>query len=134
MQYLLDTDTLSSIMRRDQPALLRFRSSQPDLIAVSVVTIMEIQFGFERKPAYRQKLQPVYEQILAVITTLNYTNAEALHTARIRAHLESIGKRTGSYDAQLAGTAVAHNLVFVTNNTANFDHVPGLVLENWVKP
>jgi tRNA(fMet)-specific endonuclease VapC len=32
----------------------------------------------------------------------------------------------------IAGTALAWNMVLVTNNTNEFERVPSLVLENWI--
>jgi tRNA(fMet)-specific endonuclease VapC len=34
----------------------------------------------------------------------------------------------------IAGIAIHHGLTVVTNNTAHFDRLPGLTLENWLEP
>jgi tRNA(fMet)-specific endonuclease VapC len=51
--------------------------------------------------------------------------------ARIRATLESQGKPIGSYDMQIAGIAMVHNLIVVTHNTADFQRIANLQLEDW---
>jgi tRNA(fMet)-specific endonuclease VapC len=128
MRFLLDTDTLSFVMRRDHLVLAKFTTIKPAMICLSVVTVIE------KKPSVKKKLQPVLEQILEGVSILDYTYFDALHTARVRAALEAKGKKTGSYDLLLAGTAIARGLIVVTNNIENFQHVPGLVFENWQQP
>ena len=42
-----------------------------------------------------------------------------------------MGKPIGSYDVQIAGMAVANDLILVTHNTGEFGRVSGLKLEDW---
>ncbi|EHC95666.1 virulence associated protein C, partial [Salmonella enterica subsp. enterica serovar Urbana str. R8-2977] len=39
----------------------------------------------------------------------------------------------GPNDTMIAGHAIAAGAVLVTNNTREFERVPGLVLEDWIK-
>lgn len=45
----------------------------------------------------------------------------------------SIGKTIGPYDLMIAGHARSNGLILVTNNSKEFNRVPGLRVENWVK-
>mgnify|MGYP000995002247 CR=1 FL=1 len=49
----------------------------------------------------------------------------------IRADLERKGQIIGPYDMQIAAQTLTRNLILVTNNTAEFERIPGLKLENW---
>jgi hypothetical protein len=42
------------------------------------------------------------------------------------------GQAIGALDTMIAAHALASNAILVTNNTREFDRVPGLRLENWV--
>lgn len=57
---------------------------------------------------------------------------DAQATARIRAILKTKGTPIGPYDVMLAGCAKQRNLIFVTDNTKEFQKIDGLVIENWV--
>lgn len=41
------------------------------------------------------------------------------------------GTPIGSYDVLIAGQARARKLTLVTHNTTEFQHVPGLKVEDW---
>jgi tRNA(fMet)-specific endonuclease VapC len=46
----------------------------------------------------------------------------------------SAGTPIGPYDTMIATIALAHNLILVTHNTAEFSRVQGLTLEDWQIP
>jgi predicted nucleic acid-binding protein len=49
----------------------------------------------------------------------------------IKATLESRGNRLDDFDLIIAATALANNLILVTNNTEHFSRIDSLKLENW---
>ena len=53
---------------------------------------------------------------------------------RFKALLRREGRPIGDIDLLIAGVAMHHGLTVVTNNTAHFDRLPGLILENWLEP
>ena len=58
----------------------------------------------------------------------------ALHYAAIRADLKKRGAMIGANDLFIAAHARALGLTLVTNNTAEFERVKGLEIENWTAP
>jgi len=69
-------------------------------------------------------------------TTANNCSGEgaALYYAEIRADLKRRGVMIGANDLFIAAHALALGLTLVTNNTAEFERVPNLRLENWTLP
>lgn len=131
-RYLLDTNICIYIAKH-KPAAVRERFSRHDSrdLAISVVTLGELRYGAEKSQAR--------EQALAVIATLGrracvcelpVTAGE--HYGRIRAELQRTGQVIGNNDLWLAAHALAEGWVLVTNNTREFERVPGLRVENWV--
>lgn len=55
------------------------------------------------------------------------------HYAVIRHELEKSGLTIGPNDLLIASIAKVHDLVVVTNNTSEFQRVPGLEVEDWTK-
>lgn len=49
----------------------------------------------------------------------------------LRAYLASAGTPIGSYDALIAGQALARSLVLITNYTREFQRVAALRVEDW---
>ncbi|BDP40617.1 tRNA(fMet)-specific endonuclease VapC [Deinococcus aetherius] len=134
MRYLLDTNTVSDILKRQPPVVARFRKVSPTSLAISTVTVMEVEYGFERKPAAREKFGGVWTALLGDLHVLPYDSRDAAFTARVRAYLAGLGKPIGPFDTQLAGVALARHLTLVTHNTAEFERVPDLTVEDWWRP
>ena len=72
MKYLLDSDTAINIMRHPRrAAALRFRSTSPADMAISIVTKAELLVGPNSKKAHSNELQKVTE-VLNRVTTLPF--------------------------------------------------------------
>jgi tRNA(fMet)-specific endonuclease VapC len=131
MKYLIDTCVLSDFARGDKATLLQFKSTPAQLIAVSSVTLMEIEFGLALNAARARKLAPVMHALLGAISVLPYRSEDARATATLRAALQKRGRPIGPYDALLAGCALTRGLILVTSNEREFRRITGLAVENW---
>jgi tRNA(fMet)-specific endonuclease VapC len=131
MRYLLDTDILSLYARAHDAVSESLTQQTLDSLAVSSLTLMEIEFGFAKNPASRRKFGTRIFDLIAEITVMPFAEVEARSTAIIRAELERTGQTIGKYDVLIAGTALAHGLVMVTANTREFSRVTGLRVEDW---
>ena len=54
-------------------------------------------------------------------------------TTEIKVALRLAGTPIGPNDTAIAGHDIAAGAVLVTNNVREFERVPGLVLEDWVR-
>lgn len=132
LKYLLDTNIVIYTMK-NQPVEVRdsFNAHEGQL-AISSVTLMELLYGAERS-ANPAKNTRTIEAFAARLTVLDYDPAAAQHTGQIRAELAKNGQPIGPYDQMIAGHARSLGLILVSNNVKEFERVPGLRLENWVK-
>jgi tRNA(fMet)-specific endonuclease VapC len=128
---LLDTNVISDFVRGERRVLAKVKSSRPDVLAVSTVTVMEIEYGLALQAARARRLRPVIEALIGNMAVLPFTSADAAASASARAALRRSGRPIGPYDVLLAGCALARGLVVVTANTDEFVRVDGLVVEDW---
>ena len=131
MKYLLDTCTVSDFVKGQANVIARVKATSPQLIAVSALTRMEVDYGLALNAARAKQLSPMLDAFFASIVTLPFDEAEAKAAAAIRAALKTRGQPIGAYDVLIAGTALVHGLIVVTSNVGEFKRVSGLLVEDW---
>lgn len=133
-RFMLDTDTCSYIMKRSHPLVLkRLQSVSVDDVCMSVVTKAELLCGVELSPRRAQDAAAL-AAFLPYVEALALGEDAALHYAEIRADLKRRGVMIGANDLFIAAHARALGLTLVTNNTAEFERVRKLAIENWTIP
>lgn len=133
-RFMLDTDICSYIMKRSHPLVLkRLQSVAVDDVCMSVVTKAELLYGVELSPRRAQDAAAL-AAFLPYVEAVGLDEEAALHYAQIRADLKRRGAMIGANDLFIAAHARAFGLTLVTNNTAEFERVDGLELENWTVP
>lgn len=130
MTYLLDSAVCVSVTRRRSDAVVRrLLAASPADLAISTVTLLELEVGVFRSQHPERERQRV-DQLLLVLPRLIPFDVEAARVcARVR-HLTRF-QPIGILDAQIAATALVHDLTVVTNNVREFARVPGLRVEDW---
>lgn len=127
MTYLLDTCVISEFTRR-QPneQVVRWLSeTDEDTLYLSVLSIGEIQHGIERleDSPRKEELHDWLENDLILrfgkrILPLDVRTL--LVWGELIGRLERQGRKIPAFDGLIAATALAHELVVVTRNTADF--------------
>ena len=134
MHYLLGTKICIYLIKKRPPEVLdRFRQHSPQDVAISIITLFELEYGVE-KSQYRQRSKQALAKFLLPLNLINLDRSSALESAIIRAQLEKKGMPIGPYDLLIAGLARSRDMILVTNNIKEFEKVVGLHLENWVEP
>lgn len=131
MIYLLDTCTISDFFKKNHSVLKHFESLIPDQLKISIITVMEIEYGLRLNLERAEKIRPLWESLLKLLQVEPYSERAALATASIRANLKVKGAPIGPYDILIAGTGIAHNMVVVTSNVGEFERIQELSVENW---
>lgn len=133
-RFMLDTDICSYLMKRSSPPVIhRLRAVPVSDVCISVITRAELLYGAEVSPRRAQDAAAL-AALLPYVETLDFAGDAAVHYAEIRAELKKRGALIGANDLFIAAHARALRLTLVTNNTAEFERVPGLSLENWTLP
>jgi tRNA(fMet)-specific endonuclease VapC len=133
MHYLLDTNICIYLIKKRPLAVLeRFRQHSPKDVAISTITLFELQHGIE-KSQYRQRSEDALTKFLLPLNLIKLDRSSAVKAAAIRAQLEKKGIPIGPYDLLIAGLARSLDMILVTNNTKEFERIDGLHLENWIE-
>jgi len=133
--FLLDTDTLSSLLKRrpSQHLVTRLALVPPERQFTSAITCGELVYGARRLGEHGAALAARIESLLASnLTVLSFDRAAATRYGETRTLLEQAGTPIGHLDLMIASIALAHGLTVVTGNTRHFRKVPGLGVENWL--
>jgi len=129
---MLDTNTCIYIIKQKPFKVFNtFSSLKTGDICISTITLAELAYGVEKS-----MLVEINKIALAGFTApleiLHFDEKAAFIYGKLRADLEKQGKIIGAYDLMIAAHAFSEKLTLVTNNTREFERIPGLKLENWV--
>jgi tRNA(fMet)-specific endonuclease VapC len=134
MSYLLDTNIcIYALKERPPEVLARLRAVGPAKVALSVITVLELRQGAEgsqQPEAAHSRL----DSFLSSMQLVPFEEEDAIHGARLRAHLRRRGRPIGDFDSLIAAQALARDLILVTNNLGEFERIEGLRTENWISP
>jgi len=129
-QWMLDTNTLSDLIRNPRGAPVRRLSAiDPDAVCTSIIVACELRFGARRKASDVLTLR--VDRLLEAVTVLAFDAPADEHYADIRSTLERAGTPIGSHDLFIAAHARSRDMTLVTHNTREFERVPGLRVEDW---
>ncbi|RZS88437.1 tRNA(fMet)-specific endonuclease VapC [Phyllobacterium myrsinacearum] len=129
-RYMLDTNTISNLLRNQNDRLTDKVRQQSKTVCTSILVAAELRYGVDKKGSSR--LRAIIEELLAIIDILPFESPADTHYARIRTELEATGKPIGPNDLLIAAHACATGTVLVTDNVKEFSRVPGLQIENWL--
>ncbi len=131
-RYLLDTNICIYIAKHKHSALReRFARHSANEMAMSVITLGELQFGAEKSQS-RERAVDAIRALADIIQPAPLPQTAGEHYGRIRAALQARGQPIGNNDLWIAAHARAEDWLLVTNNEREFLRVEGLRVENWV--
>jgi tRNA(fMet)-specific endonuclease VapC len=142
MPVVLDTDHLTLLQRHGPEAehiVARLDQLAPDDIAATIVSFHE-QFqgwlAYLNKARKDEQIVRAYRELDALRRCFQRMNVlvfdEAAQTifSSLRAHC----RRLGTLDLRIASIALASDSKLISRNLRDFQHVPGLTVEDWTLP
>lgn len=135
---LLDTNVLSEVVKPtpDRRVLAWLGAVDESATYLSVITIVELRFGVSRLPPSRRRqqltrwLDATVERFEDRILPVDLQVANVV--GEVLARSEAAGHPLRGNDALIAGTALAHDLVVATRNTAHFAHAGVRLVNPWL--
>jgi len=126
---MLDTDTVSNIVRKHPPVIKKLISYENDEICISAVTNAELFYGLEKKNS--QKLFNEVRSIIGKCTIVDFDASQSELYGRIRVELEKSGTPLGDMDLLIAAAAMSTGAILVSHNKKHFSKIKGLKVEDW---
>lgn len=132
IRYILDTNICIALIRqRDLAIRERLVNCTPGTVALSAVTLAELEFGIQ-KSAQTDRNRIALAAFTAQLQVLPFGANAAAHYGDIRAVLQRAGIPIGPLDTMIAAHAQSIGATVVTNNEREFRRVEGLDVENWL--
>lgn len=140
--YLLDTDhwTILQLQAGDEFERLaaKIQRLSGDECFVSIVTFHEVMNGWLKylaKPKNSSSVVRGYERLEFLLD--RFASAQIMpfsdKASEIFTELRTNRIRVATMDLRIASIAISHQLTLVTRNLVDFERVPGLTIEDWLK-
>lgn len=130
MKYLLDSNIIIHLFRDAFGVRGKIQEAGWDNCCISQITQIELLYGAELSANREKNYSQVYD-FLSSIHIVPIDGAIPLFCQQ-KAMLRKCGTMIDDFDLLIATTAVANNLVMVTENVKHFAKVDGIAIENWV--
>ena len=131
MKYLLDTNICIHFFRGDFNLIEKIQEIGLKNCAISEITLAELVFGAENSkyPKKNFELIETFSEQVAILPILGGIREYGKQKVRLRKK----GKMISDFDLLIGTTAIANNLIMVTENLKEFDRIKNIEIENWVK-
>jgi tRNA(fMet)-specific endonuclease VapC len=133
VSFLLDTNILSAHLRRPAGLAHRFFQYSGRLYTSSIVLAELFAWAYNRADPVKL-LAGIDQMLFEEVSLLEYGRDCGDKFGQVRIQLRRIGVEVPSVDLLIASVALAYDLTPVTHNTADFQNIPGLRLEDWLTP
>ena len=133
MSFLLDTNILSAHLRRPAGLAHRFVQYSGTLYTPSVVLAELFVWAYNR-PNPMAILNAIDQLLNYEVSVLDFDRDCANEFGQTRIRLRRTGIEVPSVDLMIAAVALVYDLTLVTHNSADFQSIPGLRLDDWLIP
>lgn len=131
MSYLIDTNICVHFLRGNFRIDEIFKKVGLKNCYISEITVFELRFGAENSSdkSKSHKAVDVFVKGLQILPIYNIVDKYAEEKVRLR----KIGKPINDeFDLLIGVTAIAYNMILITENSKDFMNLSEIKIENWV--
>lgn len=130
-KYLLDTNICVHLLRGNFNVKDAIEKIGWDNCYISEITVAELIYGAECSSHAEENRNIIYDlcnhfQIVPISESID-------EFARQKAILKRKGQLIEDSDLWIGVTAIAHDLIMVTENVNHLSRIEGITIENWIK-
>lgn len=133
MIFVLDTNTVSFLMRGVPEVRAHLTAQHRDGVFLCPPVVSEIEYGLARLPrsARRDRLRVRFDLLLRELPRALWTDDVSHAFGRVKADLERRGVRIEDFDVAVAAHALAVGGTLVTDDVKHMERIRALRIENW---
>lgn len=134
--HVLDTDTVTLLLRGHTGVASRAAAQDPSELAVTIITVEEVLTGWYsqiRRAKKDDQLARAYAALQEAVAFFSQVRVlpfdqDAIRESRL---LRRLHRRTGTNDLRIAAIVQLRQGILVTRNQQDFKGVVGLPIEDW---
>jgi len=130
-QYLIDTNICIFFMKGLYDLKRKFQLAGYENCLISEITLAELKFGVENSQQ-KEKNAEALSNFLTGVTIIPIFSCFDIY-AKEKARLRKSGQVVDDFDLLIGATAVAGDLIMVTNNQAHLGRIENIQIEDWTK-
>ena len=130
-KYLLDTNICIYYIQGKFSLKEKFRKIKKENRFISEITLAELKFGVKNSQ-FQKKNQETLDNFLTGIQILPIINSLDIY-AEEKARLRKQGKPIDDFDLLIGASAIANDMILITNNESHFQRITHITIENWTK-
>jgi len=130
-KYLFDTNICIYYFQGKFSLREKFRKIKKENRFISEITLAELKFGIKNSQS-QKKNRETLDNFLTGIQILPIINSLDIY-AEEKARLRKQGKPIDDFDLLIGASAIANDMILVTNNESHFQRITSVIIENWTK-
>jgi tRNA(fMet)-specific endonuclease VapC len=130
-KYLLDTNICIFHFKRKYNVQERLQEIGYKNCAISEITLAELIYGAECSADVEKNMNFI-NNFIRQIQVLPILNVIEIY-AKEKALLRKTGNMIDDLDIFIGATAIANNMILVTDNEKHFNRLSNIQIENWIK-
>ena len=130
-KYLLDTNICIFFLKGKFNLNVQFKKVGLRNCCLSEITIAELKYGAACSDRIEENMKMIndFAKEVTIVPIFNSLDIYAKEKARLRMS----GKLIDDFDLLIGASAVANNLILVTDNEKHLARISKIKIENWIK-
>ena len=128
-KYLLDTNICIYFIKGQYELNRKIAEIGEENCFISEMTVAELKFGIENSKTV-EAMRIIVEAFILKFPIIPIYNSLDIY-AREKARLRKTGQLIDDFDILIGATAVANDMIMVTNNVSHLNRIGNIVIEDW---
>jgi len=128
-KYLLDTNICIYFIKGQFELNKKIAEVGEQNCFISEMTVAELKYGVENRKAV-EAMRKIVEAFIPKFFVIPIYNSLDIY-AKEKAKLRKRGLMIDDFDILIGATAIANDMVMVTNNVAHLSRLDNIVIEDW---